>query len=217
MSDNRRMPAPAEGRLAPALSTSRAVLLPFAARDRAELLALFRDPEVRRYLLDDAVVSPEWIDAEIRASDARFASSGAGLWAVRVPPDPTIAGFAGFREFFEPPELQLLYGLRPEHWGRGVATEVARGVCEHAFQVLGFAQIAAATDLANHASTRVLLRLGMRQRRTGETGLGGTGFYALDRGGSARRRAREHDGDERAREGFVDAEDHPARHRPDRA
>ena len=36
-----------------------------------------------------------------------------------------LVGFVGFRPFFDPPELQLLYGLLPAYWGRGLATEPA--------------------------------------------------------------------------------------------
>lgn len=109
-----------------ALHTDRARLAPFAPEDTDELLALFRDPDVRRYLLDDQLVPRAWVEQEIAASAERFASGvAAGLWAVRTPDEPRIVGFVGYREFFDPPQLQLLYGLHPDCWGRGLATEVA--------------------------------------------------------------------------------------------
>ena len=153
----------------------------FALSDADQLLELFRDSSVRRYLLDDALMSAEWVHDEIVASEARFSNGGAGLWSIRVTDCPEIVGFVGFREFFDPPQLQLLYGLLPSCWGRGLATEAAHIVCEHAFRSLGFVEVTAATDVANLASTRVLCRLGMTLDRTTDDGLDGTAFYSMDR------------------------------------
>jgi ribosomal-protein-alanine N-acetyltransferase len=163
------------------ITTARAILRPFADADTDELVAVFHDPMVRRYLLDDQVVPAEWVTAEIAASRERFERDGTGLWALRLTGRPAIIGFTGFREFFEPPQLQLLYGLLPQFWGRGLATEAAAAVCDHAFRALRFEQLKAATDIANQASARVLLRLGMRPMRTTPEGSGGTTFYVLER------------------------------------
>lgn len=165
------------------IATERTVLRPFAASEAADLVVLFRTPEVRRCLLDDTLVSAAWVHDEILASDARFASSGTGLWSIRLEGDASVIGFVGFREFFDPPQLQLLYGLLPAYWSRGLATEAAARVCDHAFRELDFSQITAATDIPNEASAKVLLRLGMRQVRTSADGTWGTAFFVLDRDG----------------------------------
>jgi ribosomal-protein-alanine N-acetyltransferase len=137
---------------------------------------------VRRYLLDDALVTPAWVNDEIVASDERFAKGGAGLWSIQLASGGSIIGFVGFREFFDPPQLQLLYGLLPAFWGRGVATEAALTICEYAFRELGFLEIAAATDVPNEASIAVLRRLGMRAVRTAnDCGPAGTAFFAVNR------------------------------------
>lgn len=163
------------------LQSRRTDLQPFSSDDAEALLSLFRDALVRRYLLDDALVSEEWVRDEIATSKARFEASGAGLWCVRRTGDEHVIGFAGFREFFEPPRLQLLYGLHPDTWGEGLATEVAETICRHAFLTLDFERIEAATDVPNHRSVRVLERLGMHLERRSDEGDAGTLFYVLDR------------------------------------
>lgn len=163
------------------LLSPRTELRPIVERDAAELLELFRDPSVRRYLLDNMLVSREWVLSEIQSSLERFAESGAGLWAVRLRGIEPIIGFVGFREFFDPPQLQLLYGLLPAYCGRGLATEVAARVCDHAFTDLGHEWVAAATDRPNAASSRVLERLGMSLERSSDEGDAGTLFYLLKR------------------------------------
>lgn len=166
---------------APVLQTERTVLRPFDMGDADELLRVFRDPGVKRFLLDDTLVDLAWVRNEILASDSRFLRSGTGLWAARVENESPIVGFVGFRPFFDPPELQLLYGLLPEFWGRGLATEIAKAARDHAFRVLGLTTLTAATDIPNQKSARVLERLGMREERVNDEGRSGTGFYRLER------------------------------------
>lgn len=167
--------SPARGE--PLLRTTRLALAPFAPFDRATLLDLFRDADVRRYLLDGTRVSETWVDDEIRSSRARFAAGSAGLWTVRRFNEPAVIGFTGFREFFDPPELQLLYGFLPRCWGQGLATEAAAAACAYGFDRLGFSEIRAATDRPNVASARVLTRLGFVLDRVTDDGAEGTAFY----------------------------------------
>jgi [ribosomal protein S5]-alanine N-acetyltransferase len=142
--------------------TARLMLRPLAVRDATAFHRLLVEPSVRRYLLDDTIVSRAWAEHEIRQSRALFASTGCGLWSLRVLGRPALAGFAGYRYFLEPPELQLLYALDPAHWGHGLATEAAAALVRYGFERLGFAEIRAGTDEPNSASIRVLERLGMR-------------------------------------------------------
>ena len=163
------------------LTTARLELRPFAHADAPELLRLFQNPAVRRYLLDDLIVTQDWVVEEIRSSKARFGGGTLGLWAVRASDGSEIIGFVGFRPFFDPPELQLLYGLLPDCWGQGLATECAGAACDCAFNVLGFEAVRAATDLPNTASVAVLHRLGMSLDRTTGEGEAGTAFFSIDR------------------------------------
>ncbi len=156
-------------------------LRPFALVDLDELHALFLDRDVKRYLLDGQDVSSEWVESEIRQSDALFATTGAGLWSGRLRTSGKIIGCTGFRFFHDPPELQLLYAFHPTHWGNGLATEAARAVVEYAFDVLHFSEIIASTDAPNEASVRVMERLGMQfQTRLVKGGLD-TLYYCLPR------------------------------------
>lgn len=162
------------------LRTERLELDPFASHDLDALHALFTAPEVRRYLLDDEVVSRDWVEEEIAQSQARFEAGEGGLWSVHERGSSDIVGFVGFRPFFEPPELQLLYGFLPACWGRGLATEAATAAVDHAFAVLGFREVRAATDVPNTASIAVLERLGMTECDRTEEGPAGTVFFCLD-------------------------------------
>ena len=143
------------------LRTQRLDLLPIDDADAVTLLGIFRNEQVRRFLLDDQLVSPEWVEEEIRTSKQRFLSGQAGLWILKIQGNSQAVGFAGFRDFLEPPRLQLLYGLLPDFWGQGLALEAARKLCEYGFADLHFERIEAAADKPNQRSINVLERIGM--------------------------------------------------------
>ena len=157
---------------------------PFDSGDVDSLHRLFIDPAVRRFLLDDQIVERAWIEEEIAASIARFEAGIAGLFCVHSKDDETLIGFCGFRPFFEPPELQLLYGLIPAYWSKGLATEAARAMIQFGFETPGFDRIGASADSPNSASIRVMEKAGMVfDYRETINGLD-TVFYVVDRGNS---------------------------------
>ena len=145
------------------LATERLALTPLAGSDVDALLTVFREPAVRRYLLDDALVDRDWVLAEVETSAARFATGGLGLWIARDRVAGDVIGFAGFRPFYDPPIEQLVYGVATAATGRGLATEMARAVIELAFRDPARAVIRASTDEPNQASVRVLERLGFTE------------------------------------------------------
>ena len=166
-----------------ALATPRLALRPAAAADHGRLLAIFRDPYVRRYLWDSRFPEPAEVDAILAASEASFRAHGLGIWCaserVGAQPGETI-GFAGARPMASG-ELELIYGFLPEHWGRGFALEAARAVLERAFE-RGQPRVWAGTDVENKASERVMRRLGMRFDRRETIGGLPQVYYVLERG-----------------------------------
>ncbi len=142
------------------LSTERLRLVPLRPDHADGLLALFRDPHVRRFLLDDALVGRDWVLAEIRTSEDRFAGGGLGLWAATRVGAEGLAGVVGFRAFPAVLGPELLYALAPRLVGQGLATEMAGRVVDLALRAHGFGVVRASTDERNVASVRVLRRLG---------------------------------------------------------
>lgn len=153
------------------IRTARCLLTPWALEDAEELGALLRLPSVRKHLLDDQLVTAHWVEQQIDASTARFAGGGFGLWTMRlgtgdgpVAAARPVVGFAGFLPVYEPPVLELLYGLHPDHVGLGLATEAARAVIE-VYLSESPEVVRASIDEPNQASARVLARLGFVEVR----------------------------------------------------
>lgn len=167
------MPAP--------IATEHLALHPFAPADATALHDLWTNADVRRYLFDNEIIPRSFVDDEIATSERLMAEQGYGLWTMRPHASDQIIGFCGYRFFHEPPQLQLLYGLHPEWWGRGLATEAARATIQHGFEVNNFTRIIASADAPNTASLRVMERAGMRfWKRETVNGLD-TIYYELTR------------------------------------
>ncbi len=162
------------------LITARLRLSPLAPTDAGDMRALWNNREVRRYLWDDRIMPEGTVRALIDDSTAFFQRYGSGFYSVRSRSAPeAIIGFCGTRPFEETEETELLYGLHPDYWSRGLGTEAARAVLEHVIERCGFERIIAATDTPNQRSVKVLQRLGMFfDRRQNHHGLD-TVFYSI--------------------------------------
>jgi RimJ/RimL family protein N-acetyltransferase len=59
-------------------------------------------------------------------------------------------------------EIEIGYRLHPEFWNRGLATEAAQAVRDHAFRDLQLPRVISLIHPENHASERVALKNGMK-------------------------------------------------------
>ena len=135
--------------------------------DRQELETLLGDPRVGATL--GGVRSPEQVAALVARWSGLWTARGLGPWLFRAAPERVFVGYAGLApcDDVEPGAWELLYGLRPEHWGRGLATRMGALALAHAFageraprrEVIGF------TLTTNAASRRVLEKLGFAFER----------------------------------------------------
>jgi RimJ/RimL family protein N-acetyltransferase len=148
------------------------VLLRALRRDDIDALhALWTAPEVRRYLWDDIVISREVAQQVVDSHLATVDRFGLGYWALHVPPpmspaEAPVAGFCGFRFIDDGPEIELLYALQGEHWGKGLATEACAAALGYLWRSTGYQRVYARTDPPNIKSVQVMLRLGMSHEST---------------------------------------------------
>jgi len=169
------------------LETPRLSLRPFSLVDVDELHRMWSEPAVRRFLWDDKVVPRATVIEIIGASTESFGHSGLGYWMVRLKATSEAVGFCGLRHFrFEEEsagadEVEILYGLAPAHWGKGLATEASAAVLRYGFDTLELMRIYAGADPPNQESFRVLERLGMKFLRRATVGELEAAYYVLDR------------------------------------
>jgi RimJ/RimL family protein N-acetyltransferase len=145
-------------------------------------LQVFSDPEVMRYLPSGAPVPMARTREVFQRFEDAWGRRGFGPWGVEIADTGVFAGHCGLREVEElPGEVEVLYALGREHWGRGYATEAARASVRFGFDRLGLERVLAFAVPGNVASRRVMEKMGMvYERRARLFGIE-TVVYRLDR------------------------------------
>ncbi|WP_310486377.1 GNAT family N-acetyltransferase [Chamaesiphon sp. VAR_69_metabat_338] len=145
--------------------TDRLSLRQWIETDREPLFArLNSDPQVMEFLpnLLDRVAS----DAMFDRLQSRIADRGWGFWAVESKIDRQFIGFVGLNipqyELSFAPCVEVGWRLAVEYWGKGYATEAAKGALEIGFERLDVPEIVSFTT-TNHRSRAVMERLGMER------------------------------------------------------
>ncbi|NJL48811.1 MAG: GNAT family N-acetyltransferase [Leptolyngbyaceae cyanobacterium SM2_5_2] len=142
------------------LHTQRLRLEPCQIGNLDAIHRLWMDADIRQFLFDDRIIALEEAQSFLEASAESFSQHGYGLWLMFEQQSPDIAGFSGLLAGSEAAP-SLIFGTRPQLWGRGYAKEAARAILAYAFDELGLACVLADVNEPNQASIRVLEALGM--------------------------------------------------------
>lgn len=166
------------------IRTPRLELLPATEHDVDRLHRVWLAEEVRRYLWDGQKISRQTAADTVTRGLRSFEHEDFGIWTAHRIGAPGTIGFAGMLRFGDHDEnVELLYGLTPDNWKRGFATEIGRALVKYGLEELGLARLYARTDLPNEASVKVMQRIGMRfESQTTEGEFGGMYCYSIDRG-----------------------------------
>lgn len=159
----------------PILSTPRLRLVPAAPGDLAWLHELWSEPSVREFLFDGRPVDRELAERVLNDCLGR-SDAGQGLWLVHLvdePDQPEPVGFLGLSPTTVVAEadpslaglLEPAVALAPRWRHRGLALEALRALLAHAFDTLQLPCLAAANDVPNAASERMLLAAGFHVQR----------------------------------------------------
>jgi ribosomal-protein-alanine N-acetyltransferase len=147
------------------IETPRLTLRPFTLADAPDHARLYADPEVTRFLgggpFDPAVI-PERSRRTVERFARHWVERGWGVWAVRLRETGRFIGQCGLQPLPGTGDVELLYALARDQWGRGLATEAGAAALRHGFAALGLPRIVAVTRPEHLASRAVMEKLGMR-------------------------------------------------------
>jgi RimJ/RimL family protein N-acetyltransferase len=145
------------------LHTQHLTLAPCRPADREDFIALERDPEVMRFLNGGKAVEGDAVDPDATYLMPR--GEEPHVWTAR---HRHTGAFVGWFCLWPEGEglAELGYRLRRSEWGQGLASEGAAALIDWGFGSAGYDRIVATTMTVNHASRRVMEKLGMRHTRT---------------------------------------------------
>ncbi len=147
------------------ITTPRFVGGRLSVSDLRDFQDFYAAPEVMATLSSDGKVWPRRDSARLfRRHLSHWKKHGFGTWMFRDGLGGPFVARAGLRavDVGSGLEVELFYGVHPERWGQGVATEVAKSVIDAAFDGVGLAELVGFTLPTNHASQRVMEKCGFR-------------------------------------------------------
>ncbi len=144
------------------LETERLILSPWTMEDVEAIYHLYRDPQVREWLLMEGETSLEEQRTNLAAALERYAGypEGCGFWGVRVKETGEAIGSLIVKPLRQDPSrIEIGWHFHSSSWGKGYATEAALVAQDYAF---GFFEVLyAIVRPVNKRSARVVEKLGM--------------------------------------------------------
>lgn len=144
----------------PELRTERLRIMPLRIEHVDDMYELYSDPVANKYF-DSIAMSLDEVRDMVRA---RLAEAPDGMGHCVFELDGEIVGLGKLRPSESLPGRvpEIGWRLRRDHWGRGLATEGARCLLDHAFGDLRVASVWAIVHPDNQPSIRLAKRLGFR-------------------------------------------------------
>jgi ribosomal-protein-alanine N-acetyltransferase len=146
------------------LTTDRLALRRFTPADLDWLSELYSDPDVMRFL--GGVKSRAGVEERLQTRILQYYDEhpGFGIWMTVERATGTSLGFHLLNHIRGESIVQVGFALAKPAWGQGFGTEMASAVLHHGFVDLKLPRIAGMANLQNHASQRVLLKIGLERR-----------------------------------------------------
>jgi len=147
------------------METERLFFRFYEEKDKAELIALFTDPAVMKYV-GDGVLTKRQAEEWWQKLFGKLYPLKFNIWAVFTKEDSRYVGHAGiYPRQTKKEDWEFVYFLNQKSWGKGYATEIARRIIEFAFEELSLREVFATVDDDHSASIRVLEKTGMKFER----------------------------------------------------
>jgi RimJ/RimL family protein N-acetyltransferase len=142
--------------------TERLTVRRWTTADVDAFLGIFGEPEMFRFMPGDALVSREAAAEMMERMLARMAAwDGMGSFAAVEHGSGEIVGNVLLRPLEGGPRIEVGYHVAKPSWGKGYATEMARGAVRYGFEQLGLEEIHGVVMPENVASRRVLEKAGL--------------------------------------------------------
>ena len=144
------------------IETPHLVLRRFTLDDAEFIFGLLNQPSFLEFIGDKGVRTlDDARDYLLKGPIASYETFGFGLYLVNRNQDGTPIGMCGLLKREALQDVDIGFAFLPEFWSKGYAVESASAVLEHGRHAFGLSRIVGIARPENHASIRVLEKLGM--------------------------------------------------------
>jgi ribosomal-protein-alanine N-acetyltransferase len=151
--------------------------------DLAQLLALYSDPEIRRYFPEGTLTFEETKEELEWFLNGHPQHPELGLWATIHKPTNQFIGRCGLLPWTIDghQEVEVAYLLDKSFWRQGLGTEAARAIAQYGFEQLHLSRLICLIDRENQASQKVAQNIGMTFVKEGVDEVGPFLLYSMTR------------------------------------
>jgi RimJ/RimL family protein N-acetyltransferase len=143
------------------IRTGRFVLSKLTAEDGDKYYRLSNNPNVMKYVTGFALSRQESDKMLMGYVFENDLHTWFGKYLIECKYSGELVGIAKLDQFGS--EVEIGYRVMEEFWGIGVATEIARSLIRFSLRTLRTSTVSAFVNVENHASIRVLEKVGMRK------------------------------------------------------
>lgn len=166
----------------PVLKTQRLLLRELTPQDAEAVFHIRGNYEVTRYNIGPAYQHLQQASELIDGISNGFRDYIDLRWGITHRENPQwVIGMCGYNYWSRNDHRASIgYDLARDHWGQGIMSEALRAVLQFGFTQMDLNRVEADTDTRNHASQRVLEKLGFKSEGVlREQFYDGDGFYDL--------------------------------------
>lgn len=143
------------------LKTERTIIRQLQKKDLKQFYLLCSNSEIVKYIGNGKPLTKEQVKNWIEKSKQNYQNFGFGCWAVTSQNNE----FIGYCGLVYPPnskDIEIIYALAKEQWGKGLASEIVKAVTKYAIEQLKLEKIVATIDPNNKASIKVIEKAGFQ-------------------------------------------------------
>lgn len=144
------------------IETERLILKLYEEKNHTDFIELFTDEKVMQFV-DTGVYDLEKAEKLwVKLTEEFYPNGKNTIYAVILKDEKTYIGNCSIRPRpTNQDEWEIVYVLKTEFWGKGYATEIARGLIQFGFNQLNLNSIYATVDVDNYSSIQVLKKAGL--------------------------------------------------------
>jgi len=147
------------------IETTRFLMRHFETKDAEGLFEMESIPEVHTYLGKKPLTQMDQMHDAIKKVQTQYKKNGIGRMIIIDKKTNEIIGWSGLKleENLRPFKyFDIGCRLKPQHWGKGIATETTLASLKLGFEQLNINEICGAADIEHIASNKVLQKIGLQ-------------------------------------------------------
>lgn len=141
--------------------TERVLVRQLTVNDAKAMYSVYGDAEAMRWVGDGEPLDLAGCHQWVQVTHHNYARRGYGMSALVLRETSVVFGFCGIVHPGGQETPEIKYALQSAYWGRGLATEVVKGMLVYGAHTFQLHEIIATTAPENFASQQVLRKAGL--------------------------------------------------------